>query len=170
MPEVKRLLFSCIASVALIATACGGGHSASHSSKAVDSHAAHHTGSIEGDTMGVPADAGDADRTIKISMLDDFAYSPARLKLSRGDVVTFEIVNKGTLMHEFVLGDKDYQVMHEEQVADGGHHTQMRNGLSLGPGASGALTWRFTESGEVLYGCHEPGHYSAGMVGKVSVG
>lgn len=43
------------------------------------------------------------------------------------------------------------------------------NTLSLEPGETGELTWRFTGSGEVLYGCHQPGHYAGGMVGSIDV-
>ena len=32
-------------------------------------------------------------------------------------------------------------------------------------GEQGELTWRFTNPGSILYGCHVPGHYEAGMVG-----
>jgi len=33
-----------------------------------------------------------------------------------------------------------------------------KNQIGLKPGETKSLTWRFTEAGEVLYGCHEPGH------------
>jgi uncharacterized cupredoxin-like copper-binding protein len=31
------------------------------------------------------------------------------------------------------------------------------------------MTWRFTEAGTTEFGCHEPGHFAAGMVGDISV-
>ena len=52
------------------------------------------------------------------------------------------------------------------------HHTQVAvDGISFSvePGESALLTWRFTESGEVLFGCHEPGHYEGGMVGTIEI-
>lgn len=167
---MKNLLLTGICGIALLAAACSGGHPASHSSGRTDSDAKQDTGSLEADTMGVPAAGTEADRTIKIVMLDELVYQPAQIKVSTGEVVTFEIVNEGKLQHEFVLGDRDYQAMHEQEMAGGAHHVEMKNGLSLGPGGSGALTWRFTQRGEVLYGCHEQGHYEGGMVGKISVG
>jgi uncharacterized cupredoxin-like copper-binding protein len=31
------------------------------------------------------------------------------------------------------------------------------------------MTWHMTEGGEILFGCHQPGHYQAGMKGTVTV-
>jgi uncharacterized cupredoxin-like copper-binding protein len=37
------------------------------------------------------------------------------------------------------------------------------------PGRKAEIVWRFTEAGEFHYGCLIPGHFEAGMVGKVRV-
>ena len=120
--------------------------------------------------MGESAEESEADRTIKVVMLDELAYDPEQLEVSEGEVVTFEVVNQGKTRHEFVLGDSDYQEMHEGDMADGGHGEMMENAVSVEPGESASLTWRFTENGEVLFGCHEPGHYEGGMVGTIEIG
>lgn len=127
-------------------------------------------GSMDGSAMGEPADASEADRMIKVVVLDELAYDPDELAVSEGEVITFEVVNEGNARHEFILGDSRYQEMHEADMADGGQEGMMDNGVSVGPGQDATLTWRFTEPGEVLYGCHEPGHYEGGMVGKIEVG
>lgn len=31
------------------------------------------------------------------------------------------------------------------------------------------LTWTFGDEGIVLIGCHQPGHYDAGMTGRITV-
>jgi uncharacterized cupredoxin-like copper-binding protein len=41
--------------------------------------------------------------------------------------------------------------------------------LEIGPGETKEITWQFSTTGGVLYGCHEPGHYEGGMVGKIEV-
>ncbi len=41
--------------------------------------------------------------------------------------------------------------------------------LVVEPGEVGELTHTFDESGAVQLGCHEPGHYEAGMVMDVDV-
>ena len=43
------------------------------------------------------------------------------------------------------------------------------NAFVLQVGETKELTWTFTVAGEVLIGCHQPGHYQAGMVGKIKV-
>jgi uncharacterized cupredoxin-like copper-binding protein len=85
--------------------------------------------------------------------------------------VTFVVRNVGDIDHEFVLGDDAYQDMHEGDMEESGHPMDgMRNAIVVEPGESAELTWSFDEAGEVLYGCHEPGHYEGGMVGKIEVG
>jgi uncharacterized cupredoxin-like copper-binding protein len=36
-------------------------------------------------------------------------------------------------------------------------------------GKSGEIGWQFTHAGEFYYGCLIPGHFDAGMIGKVTV-
>jgi uncharacterized cupredoxin-like copper-binding protein len=37
------------------------------------------------------------------------------------------------------------------------------------PGKSRTIVWRFSKAGTFHYGCFEPGHFEAGMVGKIVV-
>jgi uncharacterized cupredoxin-like copper-binding protein len=37
------------------------------------------------------------------------------------------------------------------------------------PGATEQMVWQFTKPGEFYYGCLVPGHFEAGMVGKITV-
>jgi uncharacterized cupredoxin-like copper-binding protein len=41
--------------------------------------------------------------------------------------------------------------------------------LHVGPGKTGEMGWRFTRAGEFHYGCLVPGHFEAGMVGRIKV-
>ncbi|MEA2686994.1 MAG: hypothetical protein QOE93_2189, partial [Actinomycetota bacterium] len=41
--------------------------------------------------------------------------------------------------------------------------------VEVAPGRTGSLVYRFDQPGPVLIGCHEPGHYEAGMRGIVEV-
>ena len=45
----------------------------------------------------------------------------------------------------------------------------MENPVTVGPGETAELTWRFDQTGRVLYGCNELG-YEGGMVGTIEVG
>ena len=166
---MKKLVLIGVLILAVIAAACGGDDPSGGSTDASAGNG-HDMGSMEGSVMGEPAEAADAERTVEVVMLDELAYDPGRLEVSEGDVITFEIVNEGKAPHEFVIGNEAYQAEHEDEMADMDHGDGDGNALSLGPGESGSLTWRFTESGEVLYACHEPGHYDGGMIGTVAVG
>jgi uncharacterized cupredoxin-like copper-binding protein len=37
------------------------------------------------------------------------------------------------------------------------------------PGKRGEIVWQFTRAGEFYYACLLPGHFEAGMVGKIVV-
>jgi uncharacterized cupredoxin-like copper-binding protein len=37
------------------------------------------------------------------------------------------------------------------------------------PGETGEMVWQFTKPGEFYFACLIPGHFEAGMVGKVTV-
>lgn len=164
---MKRALIAALVVLGLMA-ACGSATDDGHgdSGHGESSDTMEHEGSVP----GAPGDASDADRKVKVIASDDFRFDPASLRVSPGEVVTFVVRNKGDIDHEFVLGDEAYQDMHEEDMAEGGHGTSdTDNAVTVGPGETAELTWRFDEEGEVLYGCHEPGHYEGGMVGTIDV-
>lgn len=125
-------------------------------------------------TFGEPADASEADRTIEVTVDNEFAFEPAEYEVATGEVVTFRISNTGDMEHEFVLGDEQAQQQMADEMAedDGhGHSGEMSNAVTIHPGEEAELTWRFPdEATTVLVGCHVPGHYEAGMRGTVTVG
>jgi uncharacterized cupredoxin-like copper-binding protein len=43
------------------------------------------------------------------------------------------------------------------------------NQVSLDAGKSGELVWRFTRAGTFDFACLQPGHFDAGMRGKIAV-
>ncbi|MCA1570360.1 MAG: hypothetical protein LC798_08610 [Chloroflexi bacterium] len=42
-------------------------------------------------------------------------------------------------------------------------------GVSVEPGQTQAFDYTFDEPGQLLAGCHEPGHYDGGMVADITV-
>jgi uncharacterized cupredoxin-like copper-binding protein len=151
---MKRLLLMfLLVATALVATGCGG-----------EDHDAH--GASQGMVPGSAASESESTREIMVEANDDLKFVPETIEVAAGEVVTFVVENTGIVEHEFVLGDKTYQENHESVD----HGTSgMRNGVVVSGGETKRLTWRFDEAGEVLYGCHEPGHYKAGMVGTIAV-
>jgi uncharacterized cupredoxin-like copper-binding protein len=133
-------------------------------------HGSGQHGGVESFDFGEPEVPEASDRRVKVTALDALAFDPAHLRVGTGETVTFEVTNVGNNKHEFVIGDAEFQREHEEEMSEG--VTAMRhedNTLVLDAGQTGTLTWTFTEPGEVLYGCHEPGHYAGGMVGTIQV-
>ena len=123
-------------------------------------------------SWGEPAEAGAADRVIEIRMLDELRFDPETVEVTVGETVTLQVTNAGQITHDFTLGDEEAQAEHEAEMAEGGMSDmghEEPNELSLEPGETGELTWRFTAPASILYGCHVPGHYDAGMVGTLTI-
>jgi uncharacterized cupredoxin-like copper-binding protein len=112
-------------------------------------------------------------RNIEIEALDELAWDPASVTVQAGEPVTFTVTNEGELQHEFILGPEDVQEAHEMAAMEGMEHGEAGPEalavVELAPGETKEVTVTFEEPGEVLYGCHEPGHYDGGMVGTVTV-
>jgi uncharacterized cupredoxin-like copper-binding protein len=127
-----------------------------------------------GDSTG--GDAADAaTRTIDIEMVDT-AYEPTELAVDKGETVRFVFTNDGELDHEAFLGTASEQREHGEDMAGkndgGGHHTggeDDETSVTVEPSDRGELTTKFSAGGRYEIGCHEPGHYEAGMRLTVTV-
>lgn len=121
--------------------------------------------------IGGPADADEAVRSIEVIALDSKAFEPARISVSEGETITFVLTNKGQEVHEFTLGDETMQEEHAEAMAHipAGMAHDTPNSVTLQPGETKKLTWRFGKAGTLEYGCHVPGHYQAGMRGQITI-
>lgn len=130
---------------------------------------AHGDGKQEED-FGQPGDPLQINRTVKVEMRDNMRFSPDKIKVKKGDTVLFVIHNGGALKHEFVLGTEKELKAHNEfmkQNPDMEHDDDSM--VSLAPGDTAEIIWKFSRSGAVNFACLQPGHYAAGMKGSVSV-
>jgi len=120
--------------------------------------------------FGRAADPKKARRTVRVEMTDRMRFHPAEITIKRGEVVRFVPVNKGQVMHEMVLGTMDELQKHAELMKKhpGMEHDEPHM-AHVAPGHQGELGWQFTTAGEFFYGCLIPGHFEAGMIGKVKV-
>ena len=114
----------------------------------------------------------EAARTVSVRMFDDMRYDPDRFDVDAGDTVRFEVTNSGETRHEFFIGTTDAHREHADEMrarehADEAHANPAA--VSVEPGERGTLEYTFDEAGELLVGCHEPGHYEAGMVAPITV-
>ena len=141
--------------------------------------------------FGQPAPADKATRTVEVT-LRDIAFEPKSLDVKAGETVRFVLVNNGRLLHEFNLGDGAMHARHQQemlQMQQSGQltptamkamdhasmgHGQMKhddpNSVLVEPGKTGELTWTFNKATDLEFACNIPGHYQAGMVGKLKVG
>ena len=119
---------------------------------------------------GHAADPARATRTIAIDMSDQLRFSPAQVSVQKGEVVRFVVKNSGKLEHEFVLGTLPELKQHAQAMQkDPGMEHDAPHMAHVAPGKARSITWQFTERGEFYYGCLVPGHFEAGMLGKVVV-
>lgn len=125
----------------------------------------HHEG-----LAGRPGMAADVTRTVEIDMSDAMVYTPASIEVNQGETIRFVVANSGQLNHEFVLGSADEIMEHHELMKrfPGMEHDEP-NSVSLEAGGEGEVIWTFTSAGEVDFACLQPGHFEAGMKGKVRV-
>ena len=139
----------------------------SHDEKAVEHYDGHAA------AMGEPGDPKARNiRTIEVAMTDQMRFKPALINVAKGQTVKFVVKNSGEIKHEFVLGTADELTKHAavmEKFPEMEHDDP--NAVSVEPGKSAELVWRFTKAGtwEIGFACLIPGHFSGGMKGKISV-
>jgi uncharacterized cupredoxin-like copper-binding protein len=114
------------------------------------------------------------DRTIALDANDMMRITPGTIEVQTGETVAFTVTNSGAIKHEFLIGDAAEQAEHEEEMASGKEEEMGMDGesnvLDLEPGETKTLVYTFSdEPGSTLYGCHEPGHYAAGMYGTITI-
>lgn len=161
-----------IAIALAIAAAAGAAHSHGNKPHDPSSKPAAKTGPAanEETVFGRPGDPTKATRTIVVKMSDDMRFSPDHLTIRRGETIRFVVRNDGRVLHELVLGTKPELEKHAELMR---RFPEMEHDepymAHVDPGRTGEVVWQFTNAGEFYYGCLIPGHYEAGMVGKVLV-
>lgn len=110
------------------------------------------------------ANAGTVHITIHYS-----SFAPGSLDVDPGETVRFVIRNTDPIDHEFILGDGAVQLAHEEGTE--AHHAPRPGEVSVPAGETVVTTYTFPERpGELIFGCHLPGHYDFGMRGTVTIG
>jgi uncharacterized cupredoxin-like copper-binding protein len=108
-------------------------------------------------------------RTIDVTMSDELLFEPTTFTVSAGETVTFRVHNAGRTLHEFYVGDEAAQAEHEAVMAEMGMAHGDESDIGVEPGATGSLEYTFADPGELLVGCHQPGHYAGGMRATIQV-
>ncbi|SEK06014.1 Uncharacterized copper-binding protein, cupredoxin-like subfamily [Variovorax sp. OK605] len=122
------------------------------------------------DAIGEPGVPAKATRTVQVDMTDGMRFTPADVRVKQGETVRFVVKNAGQLKHELVLGTEQSLKAHYEAMKKNPEMEHAEpNMVTLAPGKTGEVVWRFTHAGKVDFGCLQPGHYDAGMKGAVTV-
>jgi uncharacterized cupredoxin-like copper-binding protein len=129
-----------------------------------------HSASTQEKAFGRKGDPKKVSRTIELDMSDAMRFAPAELVVKQGETVRFRLKNSGKVLHEMVLGTMRELKEHAEIMKQhpSMHHAEA-NMVHVAPGKTAALVWQFTNAGEFHYGCLVPGHFEAGMVGRLQV-
>lgn len=99
--------------------------------------------------------------------MKDYAYNPKEYVVPTGKEITVNIVNNGTVTHNFIImkaGANVGQDFDDEDEAN----VYWRVQLSPGKSATASFTAP-SKPGEYVIVCGTAGHYIAGMTGKLVV-
>lgn len=134
---------------------------------------AHEAADDDDFAAGEPGDPSKPFRVQEITISEKdgaMLYEPAEVNVKLGEQVKFVIHNGGSLKHEFHLASVEQNANHriEMQKNPEMEHDDP-NVQTVQPGKDAIMLWRFSKPGEFEFACLIPGHYEAGMHGKVVV-
>ena len=153
-----------IAACAILAGASGTFASENHAAGHANTHAPSDT------PIGKVGVASQVTRTVAVDMVDAMRFTPAAIQAKKGETIRFVVRNSGQLPHEFVLGTPQDLKAHNEAMQANPEMAHMAdNMLTVKPGETGEMVWQFTHAGTVTFACLQPGHYDAGMKGRITV-
>jgi len=110
---------------------------------------------------------GSASTTIVVVFTHDFKFDPDSFRVPAGQEITLTAKNEDAIVHEFVIMKFGTEV--------GGNFGDEDEGniyweVEVGPGGEQTVTFTApSEPGEYQVVCGTPGHYMAGMVGRLTV-
>jgi uncharacterized cupredoxin-like copper-binding protein len=141
---------------------------------APSAHKNHHhaasTAPAEQKEWGIAGDPKKATRTIEIRMTDNMRFAPKAIQVKLGETVRLVAVNAGKVLHELVIGTPQELKAHAEMMKK---HPGMEHDepymAHVDPGQKGTIVWTFNRAGSFEFACLIPGHFEAGMIGRITV-
>jgi uncharacterized cupredoxin-like copper-binding protein len=163
-------LKSAITALLSLSLALGAGLALAHGNESHNQAKADAAISTEEHAFGRQGDRKKITRTISIDMSDMMRFGPADITVKEGETIKFVVANNGKMMHEMVIGTLDELKVHGELMRK---HPGMEHDepfmAHVSPAKKEELVWQFTKAGEFYFACLIPGHFEAGMVGKIKV-
>ena len=153
---LQTLLVSAAFAFAVPAAIAGGKHAGDHDD--------------EWAKVGRPGEPRKAARTVEIGAYDTMRFNHAHFTVKQGETIRIVLRNAGQLPHELVLGDEKSLREHAEFMRKNPEMEHADpNQVGVAPGKTGELVWQFSKAGTVHFACLHPGHYEAGMRGRITV-
>jgi uncharacterized cupredoxin-like copper-binding protein len=133
---------------------------------------AHDHGGDEGGsgTDGSPGSPAEVNRIVRVEALDQ-RFSVNQIQVRAGETIKFLITSKSSIPHEFVIASQGEHVEHRkmmQQMPDM-KMDEETNAVTIEPGETKELIWRFGNDQDVEFACDIPGHAEQGMAGKFRV-
>jgi uncharacterized cupredoxin-like copper-binding protein len=95
------------------------------------------------------------------------AFDPATVAVPAGVPVTFVLVNRDPIDHEWLIGDSGFHDAHRTGTHE--THGEVPTEVTVPALETVRTTITFDEPGTLSYICHLPQHESYGMVGVLTV-
>jgi len=144
--------FAALMASALLLAACS---SSSGSPSSAPAATPQPTASL-GFTPGTKANP----RVVVITATDQLMFTPMKITVAKGETVTFEVKNVGTIEHEFMIGPM------ADAYADKEGTPEI---AGITGGTSKSITFTFDGPGPYAFACHATGHFEAGMKGTITL-
>ncbi len=131
---------------------------------------AQHAEAPGGGTDGTPGAASEVWRTVQIEARD-MSFTPTVVPVLPGETVRLVISNRGSMRHEFVIASKAEHLEHRAMMRQKPDMDMANepNAVTVDPGQSKELIWKFGKDPNVEFSCDIPGHAEAGMTGVFRV-
>ncbi|WP_295503587.1 cupredoxin family protein [Limnohabitans sp. Rim8] len=163
---MKNVLNAVILSMGLLALPLAQAHAPS----AHKNHTAPSSAPAEQKVWGIAGDPKKVKRTIEIRMTDNMRFAPNQIQVKLGETVRLVAVNAGKVLHEIVIGTPQELKAHAEMMKK---HPGMEHDepymAHVDPGKKGDIVWTFNRAGSFEFACLIPGHFEAGMIGRITV-
>lgn len=130
-----------------------------------------HAHGSEGSLAGEPGKASEVSRTINVTADDTMRFTHKPFDIKDGETIKFVVTNQGAIPHEFSIGTKDEHMEHGAMMMKNPnmHHGPGGNSITVKPGETAELLWKFENAWQIQAACNIPGHYQAGMHSSVKI-
>jgi uncharacterized cupredoxin-like copper-binding protein len=103
-------------------------------------------------------------------MGDNMRFTPERIEVAQGETLRLTLTNTGKVMHELVIGTQKELTEHAALMKRFPNMEHEEPYMAhVAPGKTGEIIWTFNRPGEFDFACLLPGHFEAGMMGKIVV-